>query len=136
VTAQELLTQLKEKVKGLLYMSEADFALRPFVWEKAKVGTDAMTAQTLAAYRKISADKAVEEVAFADFFAPMTKDESWHGPEEKASAEGFRQLVQALQSNLTDLKVFKVGDAKKDVYVIGKTPEGDFAGVTTKVVET
>jgi hypothetical protein len=136
VSKKELLDLLKAKAKGLLTMSESDYPLKPFVWERAKVGAETMTAQTLTAYRKIPEVKPIAEVDFAAFFAPATKDESWHGPEEKASAEGFRQLVAALQANLTELKVYKVGDAKKDVYIIGKTAEGDFGGVTTKVVET
>lgn len=133
---QELLDLLRKRTKGLLYMSEADFTLKPFLWEQEKVEAEALSAPTLAAYRNISEANKIEEVAFADFFASQTRDADWHGPEEKASAEGFRQLVQALETNLTDLKVFKVGDAKKEVYVVGRTAEGDFAGMTTKVVET
>lgn len=136
MTKKEWLDLMKTRVEGLLYMSESDFPLKPFYWEKAKVGVEAMTTQALAAFRKIAEGTPTEEVTFADFFAPATKDEDWHGPEEKASAEGFRQLVQALESSLSDLKVYKGGEAKKDVYVVGKTAEGDFAGVTTKVVET
>jgi hypothetical protein len=136
MTGKELLELLQERAKGLLYMSEADFSLKPFVWEKAKVGADSLSSQTLAAFRKIEEGKQIEEVPFANFFASATTEQDWFGPEEKESAEGFRKLVEALQANLTDLKVFKVGDAKKDVYVVGKTSEGDFAGVTTKVVET
>jgi hypothetical protein len=37
---------------------------------------------------------------------------------------------------VTDIRVFKVGRVNLDVYVVGRTKEGDWAGVQTKAVET
>jgi hypothetical protein len=44
--------------------------------------------------------------------------------------------VRVLKDNLADLQVFKIGGAESDVYVLGKTGQGDLAGIKTKVVET
>ena len=41
-----------------------------------------------------------------------------------------------LKQNLGDLKVFKVGEVNVDVYIVGKTGSGKWAGVRTAAVET
>jgi hypothetical protein len=49
----------------------------------------------------------------------------------------FDRLRKALQEQLSGVKVFKVGDeAKRNVYIVGKTKEGKWAGLKTTVVET
>ena len=85
---------------------------------------------------KIKADAPVETVTFENFFAPATTLEDWFGDEEKQSAAQFQTLVATLKTQLTELTVHKIGEAKKTVVVIGKTCDNDYAGVTTKVVET
>jgi hypothetical protein len=78
----------------------------------------------------------VEEVPEARFWDPVTKDEEWHGDEEKKRSEAFRHLQQELEKHLTTRQVFRVGTIEIDVYLLGRTPEGSRAGVKTKVVET
>jgi hypothetical protein len=41
-----------------------------------------------------------------------------------------------LKNNLCDIKVYRFGRRNIDVYMVGKTPTGDYAGLATKVVET
>jgi hypothetical protein len=42
-----------------------------------------------------------------------------------------------LQEQLSGVKVYKVGDeAEKQVYIVGKTADGKWAGLKTTVVET
>ena len=48
----------------------------------------------------------------------------------------FRDLQQTLQDTLSDVKVFRVGETNLDIYVVGKTPEGEWAGLKTEAVET
>lgn len=133
----EILAALEEAASGLTYMSESDFPLEPFVWTRAEVGADAMTPDALRAVTKQAADVPIEAVDFQAFFEPATREEEWYGEEEKAMAAGFRRLVETLETRLTDLTVSRVGEGpQKAVYVVGKTPAGDFAGVLTHVVET
>jgi len=55
-------------------------------------------------------------------------------PEDKAK---FDKLAQVLKEQLSGVKVYKVGDeAEKHVYVVGKTSDGQWAGLKTSVVET
>jgi hypothetical protein len=49
----------------------------------------------------------------------------------------FDKLRKALQEQLSGMKVYKVGDeAERNVYIVGKTKEGKWAGLKTTVVET
>jgi hypothetical protein len=49
----------------------------------------------------------------------------------------FDKLAQVLKAQLSGVKVYKVGDeAEKQVYVVGKPSDGQWAGLKTSVVET
>jgi hypothetical protein len=55
-------------------------------------------------------------------------------PEDKVK---FDELAKTLQEQLSSIKVYKIGDeAEKEVYVVGKTTDGHWAGIKTSVVET
>jgi hypothetical protein len=81
-------------------------------------------------------DLPVTEVELDDFFRIATEQQDWHGPEEQETVARFRGLLRILKENLTDIRVYRVGEVEVDVFVIGKTWSGDYAGVSTKVVET
>ena len=132
----DLLETLKKQSKGLLYLSEADFAVKPFLWTKAEMGPEPLTPEKIKTLLKLKADAPLETVTFENFFAPAVTLEDWFGDEEKQSAAQFQTLIETLKTHLTELTVYKMGEAKKTVVVIGKTSDGDYAGVTTKVVET
>ncbi len=70
------------------------------------------------------------------FFRDVTTEEDWHDAEEKEEVLKFRQLVQTLKKTVKDIRVFKVGKVEADVYIVGRTESGDWAGLKTKVVET
>lgn len=128
--AHSLNERLKALTSNLSFQSESDHPVKPFFAKGA--GRKALKAADLS-------QQPARQVGFDDFFANATAEEDWHGPEERESVRRYRELVDALKSGLADLKVYKVGKASGaefEVYVVGRTPDGDFAGVTTKVVET
>lgn len=132
----DLLGTLKQQTKGLIYTSEADFAVKPFVWDKAQVGGDTLTPDNVKTLLKLASNAPVQTMTPDEFFAPAVTLEDWYGDEEKQTAQQFQTLQNTLKTSLTDIAVYKIGDAKKTVVVVGKTTDGNFAGVTTKVVET
>ncbi len=70
---------------------------------------------------------AVEEMTLDDFFRAVPSH-------DKAK---FDKLAKVLKEQLTGVKVYKLGDEpKKDVYIVGKTEDGQWAGLKTEVVET
>jgi hypothetical protein len=58
------------------------------------------------------------------FFRDATREQAWHDDEERAEVEKFKGLVQALTESLADIKVFQVGGAESDVYIVGRTSRG------------
>jgi hypothetical protein len=75
----------------------------------------------------VSALDCVEEVSLADPLRTIP-------PEDKAK---FDKLVKTLKELLTDIKGYKVGDeAERELFIVGKTKEGQWAGLKTSVVET
>ena len=45
-------------------------------------------------------------------------------------------LAKVIEENLSDVRVFKVGEVNIDVYIVGRTKQGDWVGLHTKAVET
>jgi len=124
---------LKKASKGLLYQSETDAPFEVFTWRGGKNG---LSKKKVLELGKHDAGAPVEEESLDDFFGELTKEEDWHGPEEKADAKKYQSLLKAVKEHLSGAKVFKVGEREKAVYIVGKTPEGDWAGLKTKAVET
>ena len=124
---------LKHATDGLLFPSETDAPLEPFFWPHDD--DSKLTPETLAPMAGVAADTPVKSVKLETFFRPATKEEEWHNDEEKAQVARFQELVRTLKTTLDDVKVFRVGETRIDVYVVGKV-EGGYAGLKTLVVET
>jgi hypothetical protein len=127
-----MLDRLKSLTEGLSYQSESDYPVEPYVRD---AGKGAPTAEEFAKGRE-GDDAAVRELDFDSFFGNYTDEQDWWGEEERAVAKKFQALVAFLKASLKDIKVYRVGDVEADVYIVGKTESGDFAGVKTKIVET
>ena len=123
---QELLAALKNASKGLLYPSETDAPFEPFSWGKADGD---LTPEKVARLAGASAGATVEEQSLADFFKDLTADGAEH-------AEAFRKLQQAIGERLSGARVFRVGRVNIDVYIVGRTADGEWAGLKTQSVET
>lgn len=124
--------RLKSLTEGLSYQSESDYAVEPYARGAAE---GAPSAGEFAKGRG-GEDAAVRERDFDSFFSNATAEEDWHDEEARAKAKKFQALVKFLKDNLSDVKVYRVGGVEADVYVVGRTSTGEYAGVKTKVVET
>ena len=78
----------------------------------------------------------VENVGLGEFFHDLIQDQEWHDADGKKTVEKYRNLLTVLKEHLTDVKVFKVGEVEIDIYIVGQTATGDWAGVMTTAVET
>ena len=115
------LAALRAAAEGLAYPSESDAPFDAFAWPG-----DGDPAALAAANTGNGPDE-VEEVPAADFFAEL---------EGTSDAERFIELRRALESTLAGLRVLRVGSRKVDVFIVGKTPGGAWAGLHTTSVET
>jgi ATP:corrinoid adenosyltransferase len=128
----DIVDKLKLASNGLQYMSESDYPFDVFQW----VGQELNTAETVIQQTGHTPDTQVEVVQLDEFFRNTTQEQDWHNEEEKETVKRYQALVETLKTNLADLQVYRLGTVKIDVYIVGKTPSGDLAGVSTKVVET
>ena len=124
--------QLKEASEGLLWMSESEYPFEVFTWDKADTFTPTLVLKR-AGYPP---DTPVEVVGVDAFFAPATTEEDWHNEDEKAQVKRYQNLVTTLKQNLKDIQVYRVGEVEIDAYIVGKTPAGTVAGLSTKAVQT
>jgi histidine triad (HIT) family protein len=121
--ASPVLAALQKASKGLSYTSETDAPLEPFVWDDS----GALTKKHLLELAGAPAGTSVEEETLDDFLHAVP-------PEDK---DKFDKLAAVLKEQMSDIKVFKVGDeAEKQAYIVGKTSDGKWAGLKTTVVET
>lgn len=132
-SALSALSALRNASKGLTYESETDAPFEAFAWEKP--GNKLSKQEVLRRAGQAGA-RPVRELSVDDFFQDLTEDQDWHGKEEKAAVKKYQNLVKVIREQLTDAKVFKIGGPRVAVYIVGKTKEGDWAGLKTTAVET
>ena len=128
----EIITKLKNASDGLLWQSESDYPFESFLWQSV----EDLTADKLLQQVKKSPDTTVKIVDVDGFFSNAIAEHDWYDEEQKAEVQKCRKLMEELKANLSDIKVYCVGEVEIDIYVVGKTPDGNLAGVSTMVVET
>jgi len=115
-TDEYLLAQLKKESAGLWVMSESDYPLEVVNWD----GSIEINPEFLRSLTNEPAESRVEEVSLEQFLA----------------SGQFEHLERFLRKHLKDLKVYKVGAINIPVYIVGKSPEGNWLGLSTRVVQT
>ena len=125
---------LKQASDGLLFMSESEYPFEVFLWESEN--QQDISPEFILKKTARSLDTPVAFVNLESFFEIATTEQDWHGVEEKETVRKFQNLVKTLKDNLTDLKVARLGTIEIDVYIVGKSPNNEFAGLITKVIET
>jgi Nuclease A inhibitor-like protein len=127
----QLIEELREATRGLLFMSESDYPFEVFVWGGAEPSREFLRGL---AGRDSSVP--VETQGAREFFRAAVSESEWKGEAELALARRFRALLRLLETSLSDLKVYRVGAIDVGVYVAGRAPSGNWLGVSTRVVET
>ena len=134
LTNWEIVLRLYQFSQNLLWMSESDYPFVVFFWElEEEIQLDIPTILELTQHPP---DIAVKALEFERFFSKAVTPKDWHGEEEEEEVKRYQNLVATLQECLRDLKVYKVGEVTVDVYIVGTTPAGDLAGLSTVAIET
>ncbi|MEG4342265.1 nuclease A inhibitor family protein [Microcoleus sp. A003_D6] len=124
--------QLQKASKGLLFLSETDAPFEVINWQ----AQGELTPAKLLQLTEHPPDALVELRTVDEFFAIATAEEAWHDEEERETVHRFQNLVSTLKQNLSQLQVYRVGSVEIDAYLVGVTPGGGLAGLSTKLVET
>jgi hypothetical protein len=117
------LEHLRKASARLLYPSETDAPFDVIHWGPADAE---LTPASIAGRVKKRTPK-VKEIPFDEFFTEL---------EETPEAERFGELRRAIESHLEGVRVFRVGEVEIDVFVVGRTKSGHWAGLHTLSVET
>lgn len=136
VAALKTAIALPEEAIPLTYPSESDRPLSVVAWEVSD-----LTLETLRQQLSLPPDSPIEERTVESFFDRVTCDSpavtcAWQGADAEILSRQYRALRELLTTQLTNLKVYRVGQVEIDVYVLGQYIPGTYVGVTTQVVET
>ena len=142
---------LASKSAGLYHTSESDY---PFTVVRvpgagaAPLTVDNVKAAIASAYvnrpeEPTLAERAVEVRTLADLFDRYTIPQDWWETYQFEQAPAFQALEDVLKGELIDVKVFRFGTQQGyflqgaiDVFVIGRSVDGEVVGVSTISVET
>ena len=130
----ELVNALEDAIAGLQWISESDYPFTVVYWQPQE--PDDLTTEQLLQLTNHPPDAIVETEDLDTFFAVATQAQDWHDPETAASVERYQALVSLLKQHLHELLVYRIGEIELDVYIMGKTAIGAWAGLATKAVET
>lgn len=131
VTTAIIIDRLKQATIDLLWSSESDYPFEIVTWKQG------IEITPTALFSGVDdADRSIESLTLTDLFAPVLTVEDWYEAAELKQVDRYTELLHAIESNLTEVKVFRVGEVEIAIYIVGKTPTGDILGLKTHVVET
>jgi hypothetical protein len=114
---KQILEELKNASIGLLVMSESDYPFELIQW----AGETLITSEYLCKISERPVGTQIEETDLNGFLGQN---------------ERFRKLQAVIESNLSDVRVYKVGAIDIPVYIVGRSPEGQWLGVSTRLIQT
>ncbi|MDI1480252.1 nuclease A inhibitor family protein [Polyangium sp. y55x31] len=121
---EPLMQSIEEAAAGLLFPSESDFPIEAY-----RFGEEEPSPAAVLQARGLPPETPVEQTTVASFFEGLVEGDD-------DSAGQFRALVDLLQRELSDLRVYRAGKVDIEAFVLGRHPSGVWLGVTTKLVET
>lgn len=127
---------LKERIektcKGLVYVSETDAPIEVFF----NSSMDVPIVKELLSFRGKEDEPTTTSTETGNFFKRLTTEKEWHTEVQSRNARRFKKLQQLLEKELEDIRIIRVGRVRIEIYVIGKSKNGEVAGIKTFSVET
>jgi hypothetical protein len=122
-------SNLEQAASGLLMMSESDYPFEYFATDDAEINETVLL--------KL-ADKPqgtlIEKTTLDHLFRNMADPNS---PSVKAEISArFREFIESLKNELTDITVYRVGEIQVQVFIIGINTHGTVSGMRTLLIET
>jgi Nuclease A inhibitor-like protein len=130
-TTTKIIDRLKQATTDLLWSSESDYPFEVVSWEPGIELTPSDLFSNI-----YDTELAIESIPLTDLFEPVLTIEDWYEDAELALVDRYTNLLDSINTNLSEVQVFRVGEVEVDIYIIGKTPTGDIIGLKTRSVET
>ncbi len=123
--SQPDLGAVERAARGLLLPSESDEPIDMVRWDDGAAELDDGAVLRLAGREP---GTRLDRTDLADVFR-----DAFRGPD----ADRFRELARAIEAAVDSVRVYRLGDVEKDVYVVGRTRGGGgWAGIRSRVVES
>jgi hypothetical protein len=122
----DVIAALRTASEGLLCRSETDEPFTPFSWGRAEAELTPVQVSRLAA---APAGARIEDKPLAAFI----QEQAAQDPDDAAQ---YRQLQQVIDRQLAGARVYRVGSVNIDVYIVGRTGDGEWVGLKSRAVET
>lgn len=119
------LIQAQVLTQDLLFPSESDEVIIPFVWEELPENSWNEKLLQLA-----------DNQVIINFFTKVVTIKDWFGEAEIQEAQKFKALVDFMQNSLQNLQMIQEGEIEVKVFILGQLASGDWAGIQTMLVQT
>ena len=126
-----LLHHINGAVDDLVLVSDELSPLVPFLWPGAEL-RDGVGVQSLRVYLDLPEGIPIVPMDAKTFFEGMVNTEDPRAVPYRERAAGLAELLRV---NLADLSVFLIGTETREVYVVGRTHSGDYAGVSARLAQ-
>jgi hypothetical protein len=127
-----LTDKLAELTNRLFWYSESDFfPFQIIMWD-----TDAVTPQQLLKLTYHPAGTPIELTQIDEFFAPIFQPDFNHFLSDPLLLQRYRDLLNFLKYNLSNIQVYYVGKNHIYVYILGVTRDDNLAGIATQMIES
>ncbi|MFV9504316.1 MAG: nuclease A inhibitor family protein [Oscillochloridaceae bacterium umkhey_bin13] len=126
------LAAITTAAEGLWMPSETDAPFDPFAWP----GPDPLTPAALLAALDLPADTVVAQADALALLDSLAADQDWFGDQERATAARFAALRDTMTSHLTELTLYRLGQIRITLMIVGRDGNGLWVGLKTFVVET
>ncbi|WP_342648611.1 nuclease A inhibitor family protein [Mucilaginibacter sp. CSA2-8R] len=129
LTLMSTQSNLEQAANGLLMMSESDYPFEYFATDDTTINESLLL--------KL-ADKPqgtlIEKTTVEHLFRNMADPNS---PSVKAETSArFREFIESLKNELTEIAVYRVGEIQIQVFIIGINIHGTVSGMRTLLIET
>lgn len=131
-TDEQLFGALQEATQGLLFMSESDYPFEVIRWN----GSEQLSSEYIQKVAGGDSSTFIEESDLDEFFRVPAGEQEWKGKAQLADARRYQHLRHLLEENLTDIKVYRVGEISISIFMVGMSTEGNWLGVSTHAIET
>lgn len=126
-----IISALRSQAQGLYFVSEADHPFAVVDWQIETITPEYFRSLSTPPPTKI------EEVSFTEFYKKYAVSKAEHSEAKRARTESYKKLFDVLTENLTDLKVYRLGEVQVIIYIIGRSKSGSgWLGLSTEAVET
>jgi len=124
---------LVEATKELVYLSESE---TPFAAVQDSIPRAEFEAKNAREQTGRGIQELVEKLSVSEFFSELTESQEWHGPAEKQTVNRYRALHRIFTEMLAASTVFKIGQIKVTILIVGRTSDGYWVGARTEAIET